>query len=350
MFDRPTVFVVGAGCSVEFGFPTGPALMGQIDDLVLASLRGGTSFLDAYFRISADKSRYRSHLQTFSRGLHGSPSIDQYLSFNADDKEVETIGKLAIAQIILAQERNSKLGRKAVTHGLREISSTWIMRLFQLMALGAPKGQLDRAFSNVSFICFNYDRCIETALHLALMHYGRLSGGEAKAMLAHLPIWHPYGSVGKPIDDASGGFSERPLDPSEVVHSAAGIRTFTEGMADTGELGKMREALHQADQIVFLGFSYGKDNMKLLGPGQDTTAKIIVANTYLLAPSASSLAREACARSLYPNRTGVGRERVFRTATSASDVVARLGPALRDGLLAWQVTQGHLAEAHEGVG
>ena len=42
-----------------------------------------------------------------------------------------------------------------------ELTSTWYLRFFQLLYEDVVKSQIEQLFDNVSFIVFNYDRCVE---------------------------------------------------------------------------------------------------------------------------------------------------------------------------------------------
>lgn len=348
MFKAKTVFVVGAGCSVDLGFPSGPTLMDEVRDIVAPNLHGDGLFAEAFLRAGMNTQNWQNQRRAFVAGLHGQPSIDQYLNFHKDDKIFETMGKLAIAQIILNRERSSILRAGQVKDGLKSLSSTWMIKLFHLMATDVPKEAISEAFDNVSFICFNYDRCIETALYLALIHTARLPSDEAATLISALRIWHPYGSVGEPVDWPMGGFRENDLEALDVIQASKRIRTFSEGMADDTEREAMLRELQTAAQVVFLGFSYGPDNMRLLKLPEPSELGVVLANTYRLSASNAAIAKEHCGASLAPGRTIMLRDKVFRTPVKADEVIDQFGPALRDGMLGWQVTHDQIREAYPG--
>lgn len=57
--------------------------------------------------------------------------------------------------------------------------------------------ELEDIFRNISFIFFNYDRCIEFYLWIALQDYFNITSQEAaKLVQTKLKIIHPYGSLG----------------------------------------------------------------------------------------------------------------------------------------------------------
>jgi len=300
-------------------------------------------FLEAFLRSGINNQGYQSSFRAFAGGLHGQPSIDQYLNFHVENKQFETIGKIAIAQIIMEHERASIFRQDMTQDGVRSISGTWILNLIHLMLSGVAKDSIESAFNNVSFICFNYDRCIEAAFYLILIHTVGLSAADAAKALQHLKIWHPYGSVGQAIDSPMGGFRRGYIDANELLQASRGIRTFAEGMHDESERAAIVGEIESAKQLVFLGFSYGTDNMSLLTINDTSLADVVLANTYGLSASNASSARESCCSTLNWPITHF-KDRVFRTPANANDVIAMYGPALCNGMLSWQIKQGHILE------
>jgi hypothetical protein len=124
--------------------------------------------------------------------------------------------------------------------------------------------EIERMFTNVSFICFNYDRCIEHYLFWAVRGLG-VPETEAAEIVRRVPIVHPYGTLG-PLPwqtDRNDGVAFG----ATGVHlpSIAGrIRTFTEEIADANDINRIQSTLCEARQIVFLGFAFYEQNMGLL--------------------------------------------------------------------------------------
>lgn len=270
MFEKKTVFIIGAGCSKEFDLPLG----WELRDEIFSLCGGRTSILrDAFLRSGVEQANINTEqkIKDFAGGLHTKSSIDQYLNFHQGNATVEALGKISIAQIILSKEKQSKLRRGV---GLDLIGETWFMKLFRRMNDGTTLADVENLFQNVSFICFNYDRCIEVAMFRAVRGLTQASPEKVAEIVSdNLRIWHPYGTVGD-IDfrnevrgrsDLIAGFGGRLGEfGHEFIAPSRNLRTFTEGLDDDDIRSAMQEEITNAQQIVYLGFSFIDQNMKLL--------------------------------------------------------------------------------------
>ena len=137
MFNRRTLFIVGAGASAEVNFPTGPQLARNIGDRLdfTEGTKTGDRELLAKFR-----QYYEPKLQDIIAaslrirdGIVLSPSIDEFLDIHNEDTNVQKVGKPAIARAILSAERESKLFLDSkngqTTIDMRAIDDTWYVRL-----------------------------------------------------------------------------------------------------------------------------------------------------------------------------------------------------------------------------
>lgn len=283
MFNRKTLFVVGAGGSKELGLPIGDELKGKIAERV------NISFSDGYNRSSGDRDVYRA-VQNRLRELgesNGNPywaagrsiaaampqalSIDNYLDAHSTDRYIVDMGKIGIVSSILEAERQSILyddWRTGARHNFKKTANTWHNTFCKILTEGVRREDLDSLFQNVSFITFNYDRCIEHYIALWLESYYRIEATEAQNLVKTMPIVHPYGRIG-PLPWQT---NQLPVpygaDPQEHDLSvlAKNIRTFTEQVDDETVPEKMKELVAEAHQIVYLGFSFGSQNMDLLKP------------------------------------------------------------------------------------
>ena len=116
MLKTPTLLIVGAGASCEFGLPVGSQLSAQIRDAV--DFSG-----DAFGRLSGGDAQIRhalEHLgcapaeifatgQRIRKGLPLSYSIDNYLDKFRSDFVVQAAGRLGIVKMISAAEAKSRL-------------------------------------------------------------------------------------------------------------------------------------------------------------------------------------------------------------------------------------------------
>ncbi|MEY9590849.1 hypothetical protein ABIA06_003140 [Bradyrhizobium yuanmingense] len=80
------------------------------------------------------------------------------------------VGKMAIVGQILEAERNSELaisretGRLDVDH----VDGRWLSEWLSMALSGIQRSKLGTMFDRVTFINFNYDRCIEHYLYWVL--------------------------------------------------------------------------------------------------------------------------------------------------------------------------------------
>ena len=152
-------------------------------------------------------------------------------------------------------------------------------------------------FNNVSFICFNYDRCIEHFFCNAVGAYtNHESDTVAQVVNAGLNIVHPYGKIGRlPWQTGEGNaqavsFGDADYDPRALVQVGRGLKTFTEQVEDHDETMLSAKAMIQgAQSIVFLGFSFLEQNMAYISPAMKGQAATVYATLFGESPSNQDL-------------------------------------------------------------
>lgn len=140
-----------------------------------------------------------------------------------------------------------------------------------MLGRGVPKEDLSRIFNHVSFIVFNYDRCIEHFLRHALKHLYAIEDQEAQSMVEGLRIIHPYGAVN------SAQFGATRADYAAL---ATGIRTYTEQTHAADMLNELQIQIDEAEAIVFLGFAYHDQNMRLIVPREGMSTKPVFGTAF----------------------------------------------------------------------
>lgn len=128
----------------------------------------------------------------------------------------------------------------------------------QMLGPGIPRENVEKIFDHVSFIVFNYDRCLEYFLFHALQKLYCLKDSEVKPIVANLDITHPYGVI-------------HPNVPFGVTRAnynllAGDIKTYTEQVGPADAVSEVATKIQSADHIVFLGFAYHDQNMSMLQP------------------------------------------------------------------------------------
>jgi hypothetical protein len=275
MFNRRTLFVIGAGAGADVDLPVGR-------DLALDIARRTKVVVSPFGRIgegTADDHLARSFfgrerpnpnetLKAFNliqNGILLASSIDDFLNVHENSPEVVAVGKAAIVRSILYKERRSKLfvDPSNINNKLNigAIHNSWFVRFMQVLAPGRKAPDVEHVLDDVSFINFNYDRCLEQFLiHGLHLLYG-IPKEKAGVIVDKADIIHPYGTVGALARVPFGGNEEIWLDYADL---AKGIKTYTERVEEQKTLDNIHQSINRAEAIVFLGFAFHKQNMELL--------------------------------------------------------------------------------------
>lgn len=301
MLTRKTVIVIGAGASHELGLPLGAGLRKDIANLL------NIAFPDGYNQESGDlaitqclrdiaKERSERDINglllkcwLIRDALPAAISIDNLLDAHRNDPDIGLIGKLGIAQAILNAERSSKLHKARETDrksSLYSLTDTWLLPMFQLLTEGVVKEDAATIFDNVTFIVFNYDRCLQAFLAVALQAYYGFNQHQSVEIAGTAKIIHPYGRVGDfgaSSSLATVGFGAKQYNLRKV---AEGIRTFSEGLRFDRHRPEIQDAVAGADQIVFLGFAFHPLNMEILGVDQPSNISKVFGTTLGLSDAA----------------------------------------------------------------
>lgn len=303
MLRQKTLLVLGAGSSADFGFPIGNGLADQIGDALsrerFSTWHGQSSdettdasrlplpgvLLNRFLSAQDDMLRVADKM---CRDLRLAGSIDTYLGNNADDTLAVEIGKVVIVDRILAAERASGLflmedARPYDPYGSRPRKrlafrstgvGSWLDDLLRMLVVGLQPAARSELFSNLQVMSFNYDRVLEQYLKHRVQEYLGLDEEGAAEMMERLTITRPYGRIGPLSWQANR--NEEAVDfggRCDLLRAAKSIRTFTEQIERT-ELKPFREQVAWAQQVVFLGFGFHRQNMEYLkAPEESETAR-----------------------------------------------------------------------------
>lgn len=181
MFNSKTLFIVGAGASQEAGLPTSAKLRddiagqlniafelnrlvsgdGQIADALIKHAKQNGENVGAYFHAASQ----------LHAALPHAISIDNLIDAHGHDPTIEFCGKLGIARSILKAEAASRLKARNSRRDLSPepdlalLEGTWYPEFSKLLSENVRKDKITTIFENVSFIVFNYDRCVEYYLY-----------------------------------------------------------------------------------------------------------------------------------------------------------------------------------------
>ena len=281
MFRAKTVFVIGAGASVEVSLPMGADLLKQIARLTHITFdafrqqTGDEAIVQAlrlYLNEGDQVTKINGHIEAawqLAESAKQALSIDNVIDA-LEDSRLELVGKLGIVRAILTAEAESPafkcINGKPDTLELSKFNETWYSSLTKLLTENVRKSQVDSIFENFEIINFNYDRCLEHYLPISLASYYGLNPNAIREIMQELVIHRPYGIAGRlpwqKGDAPSVDFGKG--SPQQLVDVAQQVRTFTESVKDGDELAAMRATIASADRVVFLGFAFHRQNVELL--------------------------------------------------------------------------------------
>lgn len=285
MFKNKIVFVIGAGASFEVDIPISVGLIPQISRLLdirfengYHKVSGDDLIYDA-LKLHANNAQPQANVNDYlHKGWHirdalpQATSIDNFFANNNGDEKMELCGKLAIVRAILKAEKSSLLyfdqRKRNAQINFSGISKSWYPRFWQLLILGIHVSQIEKIFSNLTLIIFNYDRCVEHFLFYSLQNYYGLDEQRAAEIMQTLSVVHPYGTVGiLPWEKSGDGisFGGSPY-AKQLLKISASIKTFSERVIEKEHLKKMQSALTEAENVIFLGFAYHPQNLDLIKP------------------------------------------------------------------------------------
>lgn len=249
MITTPTAIVLGAGASIEYGFPSGYQLVQRlaIDDRN-GSLTGPCAQLIA---LGYSETKVRAFATALRKS--GRQSVDAFLEHRPDLLEV---GKAAIA-IALIQHEDQFTLFKPPSGGPSLYDHLW-----SKMNVRPERF----AQNSVKFITFNYDRSLEEYFATALSNAYGLGESEVKDLVSGLSINHVHGTLGgHPVFSDSDTRVYRNDTPRfDVELAASSIRIIHEQNADSNDFLNARATLHNVDRVFFLGFGYDATNLERL--------------------------------------------------------------------------------------
>jgi hypothetical protein len=264
MITKPTVFVLGAGASAPYDFPTD--LNTRIREEIHPSQ--STEFLSDIVNCGVSA----AHVRDFAERLGNSgQSVDEFIVRHPDYREV---GKIAIARAVAPWEDERVLHpyykKSADTDAQR-----WYQYCFDKLLRSSTGGPCSIPDNKLTVVTFNFDRSFERAFfNFVLASCIRDFDPErAKQFVEAIPIYHIHGQLGLP------GWLKRPSDspdahlrdyglldfsPDALKRCATQVRIVDDEVDDDPIVGKAREALQRAERVCFLGFSYHPLNLRKL--------------------------------------------------------------------------------------
>lgn len=296
------VFIIGAGCSVPYGFPTGAMLMQNLkvfsykehfeytaqhlldhhylfdlypDRLYISfeDYKKKTNQINGYgLSLNFEKKTINdiesSIVKSFAKSIRHSMmvSTDEFLKnrLNQEKAEEADFGKRLIAREILISERDSE-NSFIIEDGKRVQKKQWLGNIDWIQHFLSRIDQQpnwEKILKQTVFLSFNYDRVLEYCIFLYLTSDKQYVDAAAHSFINEMQIFHVNGYIGSlekvPFGDVENG---------KYQEIARGMETVWEKRLnrDETEKEKYQEFLKNAERVYFLGFSYIPDNLESIG-------------------------------------------------------------------------------------
>lgn len=308
MFNTPTVFILGAGASWHYGYPTGDGLVEQVilsanklesffqrgaeqhsgnfPHFALRNLESHPTTIEPWLTAAAEAKDLADRLQ------RGNPTVIDY--FLARNQKLHDIGRLAIAMAILECERvafdaggnanhialhKRRVGQR-LTSGPEPVvsafSDDWLR--FVLHSLTVKCDEPSELKNNkVTFVTFNYDTSLERRLYDGLSSLDYFSEEDIAEFFAHDRVIHIYGKVReqhgpswKPMDMGFGGrasFNEAVATMNAIYKASLGIRTIDgdDKLKNGAALNEAKVRIFGARDLYLLGYGFDAQNNARIG-------------------------------------------------------------------------------------
>ena len=291
------VFIIGAGCSVPYGFPTGAMLMQKLKDfnygdknLDSPSFSPPPYLFDLYHELFGKYQHYTTlrkadeqhafHVENitskkisetivpFAKSIRHSMmvSTDEFLKNRLGQKQNEQVdfGKRLIAREILVAERESEK-QFSYEDGKRISKKYWLGNIDWIQHLLSQIDQQsnwDEILKQTVFLTFNYDRVLEYSIFLYLTSDKQYADADARSFIKEMQIFHVNGFIGS-LEEIPFGAVEN----GKYQDIAKGMETVWEKRQNRDESEKERYQgfLKNAVRVYFMGFSYIPDNLESIG-------------------------------------------------------------------------------------
>lgn len=258
-------FVLGAGASMGYGFPSGAGLK---DSAIETLSNKNNEEYKIVLKAGKELDYQKEDITAFIKGLKAATrdrSIDEYIESqhkNPNIRKLSQVAKCIIAIQIIKGEQDEAL----------TTDRSWYDSLFDKMYRG--NNSFVRFFDNkTSFITFNYDRSLERYLLLETMRVFGEEENECRERLKDAyKVIHVHGSLGDLWESEEYNNEYRPYsnswqDPKDVAKAAQRIRLITDDIepAADSQFQEARRLIEEADTVHFIGFGFHQNNMRRLG-------------------------------------------------------------------------------------
>lgn len=316
MFERKTVFILGAGASWHYGYPTGEGLVkavvsktDKVKDFLKCDM--DENLIHDFMRLDYLEDKYSNidlllgkipqfelkNFEELSQKLKeiNPPVIDYFLK---EHPSLRTIGQMMIAWVIMECEKNYYRGvnryksnnynrnRKSLNSNDSDLSNfndDWFRFLVHKLTSGCKEPQ-DLLENDVHFITFNYDVSLDHALYRRLNSIEYFQSGQvAQDFFQKENLFlHMYGRIREnPFVDFMQMLPDEVVQPrSKIGHIKDilnatylgcnpdwGIRTIDSDNKDNDQNthNRAKELIAEAEDVYILGYGFDENNSSRLG-------------------------------------------------------------------------------------
>lgn len=256
---KSTIFILGAGASWPYGYPTASGLRENIIHQYQDVIEEMGSLMNLKKQsISDTVELLKTIVSKFD--LSNTNSIDLFLTRNSETVDIK-LGKQLIWLFIMWFERRSKLSSQ-----IKESDEDWYYEFFnELTGDITSKNDLNSLpEEKIVFITFNYDRSLENYLFLSLKNSFSLATEETKKIMnEHFIFHHVYGKVlnleweseNLAAPYKSNVSLQYLKDAPQLINLIYNERSIEV---------QVQSLIKSASTLVFLGFGFGKANIDFL--------------------------------------------------------------------------------------
>lgn len=292
MFNADTVFILGAGASCHYGYPTGEGLVKAVRDKAVAL----KTYIQNYDKSVTRDGYYSHNINNFQRKCpqylidmlnanNNDPSAVLFLAIKECDNLIEKIDRIdppVIDHFLYYNEDSRALGKMLITWHLLEIESNrqtgvsgvdgrWLRYVYQHMMAGCKTPQ-DFLRNKVTFVTFNYDVSLERELFEAMSKTHFFQGTNvAERFFTEERFIHVYGKIRKrayyPVplvsqeNSSVNEFANKFL--LDLAYDASkDIKTimYHDKLDCAEEIKSARQAIEAARYVYILGYGFDKIN------------------------------------------------------------------------------------------
>lgn len=293
MINTPTVFILGAGASHAYGYPTGGTLRTlilQIARIVCSSkplgshtIHGIKLNVEIFIRCREFVEESIDHHRSFLECFEADPASGTIDRFLYDNHKFADVGRFYVMFVLLICQYRTQLnqGRNKIRALVEEPSGLhdknalqdWYPSLVGKLRPGCDTPKELEGLNNLNILTFNYDVSIDLYLERNLAATERHQGANWEEA-AH--INHLYGSLPFHTQSQTQLLS---FDLAEYAWEHKDrIRLI--GDRDTSAMDAAKAKIQEAERIVFLGFGFDPDNLELLEIPDLLEAKHVTCHNY----------------------------------------------------------------------